>query len=120
MNKIDSYLKVIQEQFNARVALEDISGDFKDEWTDCYEVRCHRRFENKYEKNACKSDCQMRAADKAIARINSVKSKCSSAPDPNRCKKTMENGAKHYVKKIQDFKLMQQKFQAKMKQFRAG
>ena len=57
MKNVDKYLRVLQEQFNARIALEDISGDFKDEWTDCYETRCHRRFENKYEKNICKDDC---------------------------------------------------------------
>lgn len=118
--KIDKYLNIIQEQFNARIALEDINGDFKDEWTDCYETRCYRRFENNYEKNACKSDCQMRAANRAISRINSAKAKCSGASDPNRCKKTMENGVKYYMKKIQDFRAMQQKYQAKMKQFRAG
>ena len=120
MKNVDKYLNVIQEQFSARVALEDINGDFKDEWTDCYETRCHRRFENKYEKNACKSDCQVRAANRAISRINSAKSKCSSATDPNRCKKTMETGVKYYVKKMQDYRLMQQNYQAKMKQFRAG
>ena len=54
MKNVDRYLSVLQEQFNARIALEDINGDFKDEWTDCYETRCHRTMENKYEKNICK------------------------------------------------------------------
>ena len=120
MKNVDKYLNIIQEQFNARVALEDINGDFKDEWTDCFEVRCHRRLENKYERNACKSDCQVRAANRAIGRINTAKAKCATAPDPNRCKSTMENGMKFYMKKIDDFRRMQQNYLAKMKQFRAG
>ena len=92
MKNVDKYLRVLQEQFNARIALEDISGDFKDEWTDCYETRCHRRFENKYEKNICKDDCRLRSTMRAIGRINSAKAKCSGATEPNRCINTLENG----------------------------
>lgn len=120
MKNVDKYLKLLQEQFNARIALEDISGDFKDEWTDCYEVRCHRRFENKYEKHICKDDCRMRAALKAIGRINSAKGKCSGAPEPNRCINTLENGVLRYKKMIETFKESQQKAAAKMRQFQTS
>lgn len=120
MKNVDKYLNIIQEQFDARIALEDINGDFKDAWTDCYETKCYKQLENKYEKNACKSDCQIRAANTAIGRINSAKAKCSQATDPNRCKKTMETGVMYYNKKIQAFRQMQIKYQAKMKQFQAG
>jgi len=120
MKTVDKYLSVLQEQFNARIALEDISGDFKDEWTDCYEVRCHRRFENKYEKHICKDDCRMRSAVKAIGRINSAKGKCGGAPEPNRCINTLENGILRYRKMIDTFKESQQKAAAKMRQFQAS
>lgn len=120
MKNVDTYLKLLQEQFNARIALEDISGDFKDEWTDCYEVRCHRRFENKYEKNICKDDCRMRSAVKAMARINSAKAKCSGAPEPNRCINTLENGILRYKKMIETFKEAQARAAAKMRQFQAS
>lgn len=120
MKNVDKYLDIIQEQFNASVALEDINGDYKDEWTDCYEVRCHRRFENKYEKNVCKFDCIMRAANKAMSRINSAKAKCTTASDPNRCKKTMENRIKYYMNQVQRAQAAQQKSQQRLRQFQAG
>jgi len=119
MKNVDKYLKVLQEQFNARIALEDISGDFKDEWTDCYEVRCHRQFVNKYEKDICKDDCRMRAAMKALSRVTSAKAKCNGAPEPNRCVNTLENGILRYRKMIQTFKESQLKAQAKMREFQA-
>ena len=119
MKTIDKYLNVLQEQFDARIALQDINGDFKNEWTDCYEVSCYRRFENKYEKNVCKADCQVRAANRAIGRISSAKAKCSGATDPNRCKKTFDTGIKYYQQKIQSFRESQLKSQQRLKQFRA-
>ncbi|HUU87799.1 MAG TPA: hypothetical protein VMX17_08610 [Candidatus Glassbacteria bacterium] len=119
MKNIDKYLRVLQEQFDARIALEDVSGDFKDEWTDCYEVRCHRQFENKYEKNICKDDCRMRSAMKALSRISSAKVKCNGAPEPNRCVNTLENGILRYKKMLQRFKESQLKAQAKMREFQA-
>lgn len=117
MKKIDKYLRVIQEQFNARIALTDINGDFENEWTNCYEVKCYRRFENKYEKNVCKYDCQKTSVMKAIARISSIKSKCNEATEPNRCVNTMENGILRYEKMMNKIKEAQIKVQAKLKAF---
>lgn len=119
MKIVDKYLKVLQEQFNARIALEDISGDFKDEWTDCYEVKCHRQIENKYGKSICKDDCRMRASMKAISRINSAKAKCNGAPEPNRCINTFENGVLRYKKMMNTYKESQKRAQLKMRQFQA-
>lgn len=119
MKNVDKYLKVLQEQFSARIALEDINGDFKDEWTDCYEIKCHRNMENKYQKNMCKSDCQIRAAMKAIGRINSAKSKCNDAPEPNRCINTFENGVLRYQKMIQMYKKSQDMASAKLRSFQS-
>ena len=119
MKTIDKYLNVLHEQFNARIALTDINGDFENEWTNCYEVRCHRQFENKYEKNICKDDCRMRGAIKAMARINSAKAKCNSAQEPNRCVNTMENGILRYQKMIDSFKESQRKAQEKMSSFKS-
>jgi len=119
MKNVDKYLNLIQEQFNARIALTDINGDFENEWTNCYETRCHRQFENKYEKNICKDDCRMRSAVKAMARVNSAKAKCNDAQDPNRCVNTMENGILRYRKMIDAFKESQTKAQVKYNQFKA-
>ena len=117
--KLDKYLNLLQEQFSARIALEDINGDFKDEWTDCYETRCHRTLENKYEKNICKADCQIRACMKAISRINSAKAKCNGASEPNRCASTLERGAKRYEAKIMQFKEAQKGAQERLRLFQA-
>ena len=119
MKNVDKYLNLLQEQFNARIALTDINGDFEGEWTDCYEVRCHRQFENKYEKHICKDDCRMRAAVKAMGRVTAAKSKCNSAQEPNRCVNTMENGILRYRKMIDSFKESQVKAQQKMTAFQA-
>jgi len=120
MKKLDEYLNILQEEFNVRIAIEDISGDFKETWTDCYEVRCYRRYENKYEKNICKADCQIAGANKAISRLNSAKGKCTTAVDPNRCKKSIESAMKNYMNKIQQFRQAQNNSQARMKKFQAG
>ena len=118
LETVNKYLKMLHENFNASIALEDISGDFKDEWTDCYEVRCHKRYENKYEKNVCKADCQIRACAKSISRINSAKSHCAGAVNPNRCKQSMENGILYYQNKITQAKESQIKSQQRLKKFR--
>lgn len=119
MKNVDKYLKLLHEQFDGRIALEDISGDFKDEWTDCYEVKCHRQTVNKYEKNVCRADCQIRAAMKAISRINAAKSKCTSAPEPNRCVKSLERGVIMYQNKIERFKEAQKNAQNQFRAFQS-
>ena len=119
MKNVDKYLNILQEQFNAGIALEDISGDFKDEWTDCYETKCHREMENKYEKNICKADCQMRSAMRAISRINSAKAKCNGATDPNRCVESLARGVERYQNKVVRSKEAQNRAQERMRQFQS-
>jgi len=118
MKIVETYLNVLYEQFNARVALTDIDGDFKNDWTNCFEIKCHRQLENKYEKNICKDDCRIRAATQAIARVISAKVKCTTAQEPNRCVNTMENGILRYRKMILAFKESQSKANAKYREFK--
>jgi hypothetical protein len=106
MTHIDNYLDVIQEQFNARIALEDINGRFKTEWTDCFETRCHKNFENKYEKNICKADCQISSIMRSLARVSSARGQCSSATEPNRCVQSLNKAMERYRKKLDDYKRM--------------
>jgi hypothetical protein len=116
--KIDKYLNLLFEQFDASIAVTDIDGDFKDEWTDCYETRCHRRLENNYERRFCKATCQITAANRAITRLNGITGKCTTAPDPNRCIGVLKRAATRYQKRIDNFRESQDKARAKAAEFR--
>lgn len=120
MKKIDNYLNILHEQFNARIAIADIQGDFNNDWTDCYETKCHRRIENKYEKDFCKAQCYMTAANKAISRLNSIKGKCSTATNPNTCVSTLKTAVESFQKKIINARKAQNVANAKMAKFKEG
>ena len=118
MKKIDKYLNILQEQFNARIAIADIEGDFNNSWTDCYETKCHARIENKYEKDFCKAQCYMGAANDAISRLNSIKGKCSTATNPNTCVSTLKTAVERFQKKIVNARETQAKASAQMAKFK--
>lgn len=119
MKQIDNYLNNLQEQFNGRVAAADIRGDFDNEWTNCYETKCYREFENKYEKDFCKATCIMSAANAAIARLNTIKGKCTTAENPNRCVSTLETSIKSFQNKLVKAREAQAAINTKMAEFRA-
>jgi hypothetical protein len=100
MKKVDDYLNILQEQFDGNIAATDIKGDFNNEWTNCYETKCYREFENKYEKDICKQNCIITAANGAIARLNSIKGKCTTAENPNRCVKSLNTAVKSFQNKL--------------------
>lgn len=120
MKQIDKYLNRLNEQgFDGHIAATDIRGDFNNEWTNCYETRCYRQFENKYERDLCKTNCVMAAADQAIARLNAAKSKCTTAENPNRCVKTLETAVKSFQNKLMRARQAQTAINARLAAFRA-
>jgi len=119
MEKLNSYLNKLQEQFDGSIAATDIKGDFNNEWTNCYETRCFRQFENKYEKDICKYDCILSATNGAIARLNSIKGKCTTAENPNRCVKSLNTAIKSFQNKLMRARQAQASIRAKMAVFRA-
>jgi len=118
MKKLDKYLTMLHEEFNARIAIADIEGDFNNDWTDCYEIKCQRKIENKYEKNFCKAQCYMSAANKAISRLNSIKGKCSAATNPNSCVSTLKTVVERFQKKMVNARSTQAKASAQMAKFK--
>lgn len=118
MKQIDKHLNNLQEQFDGRVAATDIRGDFDNEWTNCYETRCQRQFENKYEKDFCKATCIMSAASASIARLNTVSGKCTTAENPNRCVSTLKTAIKSFQNKLVKAREAQNAARARMAEFR--
>lgn len=119
MKKIDNYLNMLQEQFDGHIAATDIRGDFNNEWTNCYETRCYRQFENKYERDVCKANCVITAAGAAIARLNAAKGKCTTAENPNRCVKSLETAIKSFQNKLVKARQAQTAANTRMAAFRA-
>ncbi len=119
MKQIDSYLNKICEQFDGHIAATDIRGDFNNEWTNCYETRCYRQFENKYERDVCKANCIITAASGAIARLNAAKGKCTTAENPNRCVKSLETAVKSFQNKLIKARQAQTAANTRMAAFRA-
>lgn len=118
MKQIDKYLQVIQEQFDGRIASTDIKGDFNNEWTNCYEIKCNRQFENKYEKDYCKATCILTAVTGSIARLNSIKGKCTTSENPNRCISILDTAINSFKNKIITAREAQNSARAKMADFR--
>lgn len=118
--KLDKYLSQLQEAkgFNASIAVTDVEGDFNDEWTDCYERRCYDRLENTYEIKFCKATCQITAANRAVARFEGIRAKCTTSTDPNRCLQTLKRAALRFKNKIDNYREAQDKARAKMANFR--
>lgn len=119
MKQIDSYLNNLQEQFEGHIAAVDIRGDFNNDWTNCYETRCYKQFENKYERDFCKANCVMAAANQAIARLNAAKGKCTTAENPNRCIKSLDTAIKSFQNKLVKAREAQGAANARMAAFRA-
>jgi len=119
MTHVDKYLNKIFEQFDGHIAATDIKGDFNSEWTDCYELRCYREVENKYAKDFCKYNCIISSANKAIARLNAAKSKCTAATNPNICVKTLQTAVKSFQNKLVRARKAQEASNARLAAFRA-
>ncbi|MFW9871704.1 MAG: hypothetical protein ACFFG0_01290 [Candidatus Thorarchaeota archaeon] len=119
MNQINNYLDKLQEQFDGHIAATDIRGDFNNDWTNCYETRCYRQFENKYERDICKTNCVISAANQAIARLNAAKGKCTTSENPNRCVKSLESAVKSFQNKLNKAREAQTAINARLAAFRA-
>jgi N-methylhydantoinase B/oxoprolinase/acetone carboxylase alpha subunit len=118
MTILNRYLNLLQEQkFNSRIALTEIDGEFQNEWTRCYETRCAENT-NMYQQKICKSRCQITAANKAVARIEAAKSKCSTTNNPQSCLKVMKHTADRLREKISHYEESQRKAQVGLTKFR--
>lgn len=119
MSVVEKYLSHLQEQFSASIAKSNIHGDFQNAWTDCYDTRCLRvEDDTKYEKQYCKTECQINAANRAIAALNSQKTNCAQTRDPKRCLDSLKSGVENYQDKISRAREMQDKIAAKRAEFR--
>ena len=119
MSVVDKYLNILQEQFNVAVIKTNIDGDFKNAWTECYETRCLGfGEETKFEKQYCKTTCQITAANRAIAALNGQKSNCAQATDPKRCLDSIRSAVTRYQEKIKKAREMQDEIAARRAEFR--
>jgi uncharacterized protein (DUF885 family) len=118
--ELDKYLTKLQEAkgFNATIAITDVEGDFNDEWTDCYERRCHDRLDNTYAIKFCKATCQITAANRAITRFNAIRMKCTTSNEPTKCLERLKRAALRFKNKIDNYREAQDKARAKMAAFR--
>lgn len=119
MSVVDKYLSLLYEQFNVSIIKANIHGDFQNTWTECYNTRCMGfGEETKYEKQYCKTECQINACNKAISALNSQKTNCARATDPKRCIDSIRSAVKRYQDKITSAREMQDKIAAKRAEFR--
>lgn len=119
MSVVEKYLNHLQEQFSASIAKSNIHGDFQNAWTDCYNTRCLGfADETKYEKQYCKTECQINAANRAIAALNAQKTNCAQTTDPKRCLDSLRSEVERYQEKITKARDMQDKIAAKRAEFR--
>jgi hypothetical protein len=119
MNLLERYLENINEQFSPSIAKSEVSGNFKTEWTDCYDSRCETEGEeSKFAKRYCKVQCQLTACNRAIARLNSLKTNCAKALYPNRCVESLNNEVTNYRDKVRKLNDMQDEISARQAAFR--
>jgi len=119
MSVVDKYLNVLHEQYSVSVKKANIHGDFQNAWTDCYNTRCMGfGEETKYEKAYCKTECQINAANRAIASLNAEKINCAQTTDPKRCIDSLRSAIMRYQDKIKSAREMQDKIASKRAEFR--
>ena len=119
MSVVDKYLNNLHEQFNASVVKSNVHGDFQNAWTDCYNTRCVRdTSDTKYEKSYCKTECQINAANRAIAALNAQKTNCAQTVNPKRCLDSLRNEVQKYQEKITRFREIQDNIASKRAEFR--
>jgi len=119
MSKLNNYLNFLQEEeFNIQVAISEITGEFEEEWTKCFAVKC-RQLDNKYKETICKGQCQIQAANRAITKIGTIKSKCSLTSNPNSCLNTLKNTSDRIKEKVKNIVKAQAKAQQGLIKFKA-
>jgi hypothetical protein len=97
-NLLDETLDSLTEDFSATLAIARVRGQRNIEWTDCYDSRC-TRVDDKYERDLCKETCNMKATDKALARIVVLRSQCVETNNPKMCVKSVSAGIESLRKK---------------------
>jgi hypothetical protein len=119
MDLLERYLDILHEQFNPSIAKSEVAGNFKKEWTDCYNTRCETEGEeSKFAKRYCKFQCQITAANRAIAKLNALKANCAKSLYPNRCLKSIENQVNNYKEKVSQYNDMQDQISTRQANFR--
>jgi len=118
MKILDKYLNLLQEQYTPGIAITNIHGDFQNNWTECFNSKCIRETENKYDKKYCKTECKIAAANTAITRLNSETSNCTGTREPKRCLDSLKSAIESYRDKISSTREIQDKISSKEAEFR--
>jgi len=95
---VDEKMDIISEEFNATLTIARIRGQKNIDWTDCYDAKCVT-MDNKYERDLCKETCHMRAVDKALARVVTLRGQCAEASNPKMCMKSVSASVESFRKK---------------------
>jgi len=95
---LDETLDVLSEDFSATLAIARVRGQKNLDWTDCYDAKC-TRLENKYERDLCKETCHMKAVDRALARVVTLRSQCVETNNPKSCVKSVNASVESFRKK---------------------
>lgn len=121
MSTINKYLEMLHEgvAFSASVAMANINGEFKQQWTNCYNKDCleGEEADDVYARRFCKAACQIDSCRTAISRLNALRSNCTNAGNPKQCLDSLNNKVKYYNEKIASAKRIQTDANAKAAQF---
>lgn len=79
---------ILEQGFSVNVALSNLNGNADVEWSECYNRRCKGE-SNEFDRKECKANCQWSAYNVLISRTNALRSRCSQAPSPDGCLKTI-------------------------------
>lgn len=100
-NEAEKLLDLILDQFNPTLVTSNAMGEFKVNWTDCFDARCTTQ-PSKFDKDACKQGCIISAASSSVAEIAGSRSKCGAAKNPNSCIKKLDKAIKNLREKISE------------------
>ncbi len=81
---------ILEQGFSVNVALSNLNGNADVEWSNCYNRRCKTEA-NEFDRKECKADCQWRAYNLLISRMNALRSRCRQSSNPAACIKTIQN-----------------------------
>jgi hypothetical protein len=95
---------ILEQGYSVNVAISHLNGNAEVEWTNCFTRTCKGKT-NDYEKKECKAQCEWRALNVLISKLNAQRSRCRQTTNPNACIKTLQNSVdstREKQKKVRD------------------
>jgi len=107
---------ILEQGFSVTVALSNLNGNAEVDWTQCYKGKC-TSLKNEFQRSECKAQCEWKAYNLLISRMNALRSRCREATNQTGCTKTIQNAVDVVREKQKKAREMMAKSRAKAAEY---